>query len=228
MMEGALYQPKRTNRTALAVVVLMHGAAITALALAKGEAIREALAPTKIFDVKDDVPPPPEPPKPVEQSKTPPPPSVMTHVPPIVPPPPLERIAESTPLPPAPSPPTPQPAQEIVPPRIEPPAPPVEKAKTVEPARAKANLASYVSDEDYPSTAIRNEEQGTTRFKLVVGPDGRVKECSVTSSSGSSALDSTTCKLMKQRAKFTPAKNNRGEPTGDIVASAVRWVLPTD
>jgi protein TonB len=55
-----------------------------------------------------------------------------------------------------------------------------------------------------------------------------VKECTVTSSSGSPALDSTTCKLMRQRAKFTPAKNNRGEPTGDTVTNAIRWVLPTD
>jgi protein TonB len=228
MMEGALHQPARTNRTALAVVVLMHGAALTALALAKGEVIREALAPTKIFDVKDEVPPPPEPPKPVEEAKTPPPPSAMTHVPPIVPPPPLDRIAETTPLPPAPPPPIPQPVHEVAPPRIDPPSPPVEKARTVEPARARANLASYVSDEDYPANAARNEEQGTTRFRLVVGPDGKVKECTVTGSSGSSALDSTTCKLMRQRAKFTPAKNNRGELTSDTVASAIRWVLPTD
>lgn len=227
MMEGAFYQPKKTNRTALAVVVLMHGAALTALALAKGEVIREALAPTKIFDVKEDVPPPPEPPKPVEQSKTPPPPSVMTHVPPIVPPPPLQRIAETTPLPPAPSPPVPEPVREIAPPRVDPPAPPIE-AKTVQPARAKANLASYVSDEDYPSNAARNEEQGTTRFRLAVGPDGKVRDCTVTSSSGSSALDATTCRLMKQRAKFTPARNNRGELTSDTVSSAIRWVLPTD
>jgi protein TonB len=55
-----------------------------------------------------------------------------------------------------------------------------------------------------------------------------VKECTVTGSSGSSALDATTCRLMRQRAKFTPAKNNRGELTSDTVTSAIRWVLPTD
>ena len=32
--------------------------------------------------------------------------------------------------------------------------------------RARANLASYVSDADYPASAIRAEEQGTTGFRL--------------------------------------------------------------
>jgi protein TonB len=226
MMEGAFYEPKRTNRTALAVVVLMHGAALTALALAKGEAIREAITRTTVYHVDEVKPPPEEPPPPVERARTPPPPSVMTHVPPIVPPPPMERFAESTPLPPVQPPIIPQQVREIVPPRIDPPAPPA--AKKVEPARAKANLASYVSDEDYPSNAVRNEEQGTTRFRLAVGPDGKVRECTVTSSSGSSALDSTTCRLMKQRARFTPARDSDGKTTGDAVTSAIRWVLPTD
>ena len=223
MTEGAFYQQKRTHPTALAIVVLMHGAALTALALAKGEAMRDALTTTKIFDVKEVEPPPPEPPKPIQKTETPPPPSVITHVPPIVQPPPLERFVETTPLPPAPVLVIPQP-REIVAPKIDPPAPP--PAKKVQPARARANLASYVSDEDYPTTAVRNEEQGLTRFRLSVGPDGRVTECTVTASSGSSALDSTTCRLMKQRAKFTPARDSDGKPTGDSVTSAIRWILP--
>lgn len=227
MMEGAFYQPKKTNRTALAVVVLMHGAGLTALALAKGEAIRDAISNPKVYHVDEVKPPPVEKPKPVEKAVNPPPKSVITHVPPVIPPPPLpDYFAVSEPLPPKSAPIAGlEPVAEPVLPRID---PPVQEAKTVEPARARANLASYVSDEDYPSNAVRNEEQGTTRFKLVVGPDGKVKDCTVTSSSGSSALDSTTCRLMRQRAKFTPAKNNRGEPTSDTVSNAIRWVLPTD
>ncbi|HEX8512512.1 MAG TPA: TonB family protein [Allosphingosinicella sp.] len=226
MMEGAFTQQKRTNPTALAIVVLMHGAALTALALAKGEVIREALSPTKIFDVKEKDPPPPEPAKPIEKSVTPPPKTVITHVPPIIEMPREPTFVQSEPLPKIQEIVLAQPGETIVP-KADPPALHIEP-KRIEPARAKANLASYVSDEDYPSSAARNEEQGTTRFRLAVGPDGKVKECTVTSSSGSSALDATTCKLMKQRAKFIPAKNNRGELTSDTVTSAIRWVLPTD
>lgn len=221
MMEGAFTQQKKTNPAALAIVVLMHGAALTALAMAKGEVIVDAITRTKVFNVKPDEPPPPEPVKPIERAV--PPQSVATHVPPRVETPPRDTFAEYKPLPPVELTVIPPP-REIVVPRIDPPAPP--EVKTVKPARAKANLASYVSDEDYPPNAVRNEEQGTTRFRLGVGPNGQVTQCSVLGSSGSPALDSATCRLMKQRARFTPARNSAGQPTSDSVTSAIRWVLP--
>jgi protein TonB len=225
MMEGAFYQQKNGSPTTLAVVLLMHGAALTALALAKSEVLSPPREPPLVVGSIDQTkPPPPEPVKPIEKTVTPPN-SVITHVPPLVPPLPSDGLVDTSPLPPLPWTVIPEPGPALLP-RIDPPAPPA--AKKVEPARARANLASYVSDEDYPSSAVRNEEQGTTRFRLAVGPDGRVKDCTITSSSGSSALDGTTCRLMRQRAKFTPARNSDGQATADTVASAIRWVLPTE
>ena len=229
MTEGAFYEPKKTSPTALAVVVLMHGAAITALALAKMDNPgRIIFGPTEVDLIPIPADPPEVPPEPVEPKVQPTPqqPTVLTPAEPVF------HLPTKGPTVPW----TPVPTQDVViaqpgpieVPKADPPALPTPVVRTVEPARAKANLASYVSDEDYPSNAVRNEEQGTTRFRLAVGPDGKVKDCTVTSSSGSSALDSTTCRLMKQRARFTPARNNRNELTGDTVTSAIRWVLPTD
>lgn len=227
MSEGALYQSKKTSPTALAVVVLMHGAGITALALAKMENPgRPIFGPTQVELIPIPKDPPEVPPEPTKQTVQRQQPTVLTPPEPVFQLPTQGPVVPWTPQP-APTVIIPEPGPIVVP-QADPPAPPVEKARTVEPARARANLASYVSDEDYPSNAVRNEEQGTTRFRLAVGPDGKVKECTVTGSSGSSALDSTTCKLMRQRAKFTPAKNNKGELTSDTVTSAIRWVLPTD
>ena len=222
MMEGAFYQQKRNSPTALAIVVLMHGAAVTALAMAKMDVITKDKLPPIVVDFLEEKKTPPEvPPEPVEKAVKPPE-TVITHVPPIIRTPPQPMIIPLQPLPPAPRI-VLDPPREIVPPRADPPAPPA--ARKVAPARARANLASYVSDEDYPSSAIRNEEQGTTRFRLAVGPDGRVADCTVTASSGSSALDSATCRLMRQRARFTPARDSDGRATSDSVASAIRWVL---
>jgi protein TonB len=228
MMEGALQQSRRTSPTALAVVILMHGAGITALALAKMDNPgRTIFGHTDVTFVPIPKDPPEVPPEPRERKVQPQQETVLT------PPEPVFKLPTDGPVVPWDPKPTPtviiaEPGPIVVP-KADPPALPVEpKARTVEPARARANLASYVSDEDYPANAARNEEQGTTRFQLVVGPDGRVKECNVTGSSGSSALDSTTCRLMKQRARFSPARNNRGEPTSDTVSNAIRWVLPTD
>jgi protein TonB len=94
--------------------------------------------------------------------------------------------------------------------------------------RAQANLAELVSDDDYPPSAIRAEEQGTVRFALDVSPDGRVTGCTVLESSGSAALDNSTCRIMQRRARFIPALDRKGRPTTDRVTTRLRWVLPEE
>jgi TonB family protein len=92
-----------------------------------------------------------------------------------------------------------------------------------EPARAKVNLASLISNEDYPASALRAEEQGVTGFRLEVGANGRVTACTITSSSGSAALDAATCRLLTARARFTPARDSSGAPTTDTVSARYVW-----
>ena len=93
------------------------------------------------------------------------------------------------------------------------------------PARAETNLASYVGDDDYPLMALRNREDGTTSFRLTVDRSGRVTECVVTNSSGSASIDNATCRIMLERARFTPAIGNDGLPTEDQVSARMTWHL---
>jgi protein TonB len=95
-------------------------------------------------------------------------------------------------------------------------------------ARAQGSLPGLFSNDDYPPSALSRGEQGTTAVSLTVGPDGRVSGCSVTSSSGSTSLDSTTCSILKRRARFTPAKDQNGSPISDTASTRVKWVLPED
>jgi protein TonB len=199
--------------TAIIIVAILH--ALLGYALVTGMAykvIKKAAEDLKTFDVNEEPPPPEE---------KPPPPKQEVQPPPVVAPPPLVRMAPMTPpivsVPIAPPP-------QITP--TAPPAPPPPPPPKVAPAKAKANLASYVSDADYPDSALRNEEQGTTSFKLDVGPNGRVANCVVTGSSGSSALDSATCRIMRSRARFTPAHDSNNSPVSDSVSARIRWVLP--
>jgi len=94
--------------------------------------------------------------------------------------------------------------------------------------RARANLASYISDDDYPAEAISRGEEGTVGFLLSIGADGAVSGCEVQSSSGSEALDSATCRIMRERARFAPARDSSGRPIPDAVKARIRWVLPVD
>ncbi|WP_239016983.1 energy transducer TonB [Sphingomonas ginkgonis] len=214
-----------SNRTvAIVIVALIH--VVIGYALVSGLAynvFKKAATDLKTFDVQDEPPPPPEEPPPPQKTETPPPPQVAA-------PPPLVRT--NTPPPPVSVTPTiPPPAPPVLIERPAPPAPPAPPPAPPPPvkqqaARAKANLASYISDSDYPDDAVRAEEQGTTRFTLQIGSNGRVTGCSVTGTSGSRSLDNTTCRIMQSRARFTPAVDSNGQPTGDSYSGSIRWVLP--
>lgn len=101
-----------------------------------------------------------------------------------------------------------------------------EDSEPAAPARAKANLTSLFSDQDYPAEAVAAREQGIVAFTLAVGADGRVSSCTVTGSSGSTALDAATCGLISARARFTPARDAGGAPVADEIRGRISWVLP--
>lgn len=87
-------------------------------------------------------------------------------------------------------------------------------------------LSGYVTEGDYPAAAIRSGQQGTVSFRLSIGTDGRVQGCAVTRSSGSDLLDSTTCRLMVRRVRFTPATDPQGRPRADEFDGYIEWRLP--
>ncbi|NJC06245.1 protein TonB [Sphingomonas kaistensis] len=118
-------------------------------------------------------------------------------------------------------------APAIEPPRrvpVDPPSPP--PAKDPPAQRAQANLASYFTEDDYPTEAIRKEEQGAVAFVLAVSPEGRVTACRIATSSGSAALDGATCRILRSRARFRPALDERGQRVPDEMRGRIKWVLP--
>jgi TonB family protein len=115
-----------------------------------------------------------------------------------------------------------------VPPPPAPPPPPPENYVAPQPARPKGNPGNWVTGNDYPSRALRDELEGSTGFRVVIGVDGRVESCVVTSSSGSPALDEATCTNVRRRARFTPATDGTGQPVTGVYSSTVRWVVPRE
>jgi TonB family protein len=92
-------------------------------------------------------------------------------------------------------------------------------------AEPMASIPSLVSGEDYPAAAIRAGEQGQTGYRLTVGTNGRVTGCTITSSSGSAVLDSTTCRILRARARFRPARDSKGEPVEGSYRGALKYSL---
>jgi periplasmic protein TonB len=202
-----------TNRmVSVIIVILLHAflgyALVTGLAYDAVISIKEKMT---VVDVKveeppeeEEEPPPPEPEKQIEPPVVSPPPMVVT-----VTPPPTIRTVD-----------TPPPAAPIVP-TAAPPAPPA----VISAAKPRGNPGNWANTNDYPSRALQQEREGTTGFRVTIGTNGRVIDCSVTQSSGHADLDAATCNNIKRRARFTPALRN-GEPVQGSYSNRVRWQIP--
>jgi protein TonB len=173
MPESTFFEERRRSPTAIAVVILLHGAALTALMLAKGEAIHRIIKdpPLIIKTIRPDKPPPENHPKTHQ-----PPPTAIPRVPPIVPIRPLEQ-PHWTPQPGptfptgptvAGGPPVPQPTVD--------PAPQPKPEPIRDPVRSDAvMLASSDLQPPYPAAAQREGAEGIVVVSVLIGADGRVK-----------------------------------------------------
>jgi protein TonB len=202
--------------TALIIVALIH--LVVGYALVTGlayEAAKKVIQRVTTVDVKEEV---------KKEEPPPPPPKKDIPPPPIVAPPPKIDVSNVPPpvttvITPPPPPPV------IIPP---PPAAPPPPRFTPKPAVPKGNPGNWATTNDYPARALREERAGTTGFRVTIGPDGRVTDCQITSSSGHADLDAATCDNVRRRARFTPATDGEGNPTTGTYSNRVRWVIPKD
>jgi protein TonB len=208
---------------AIVIVAAIHAvlgyAFVTGLAYQYVKQVQEKMT---TFDV-DEPPPPPE------EEPPPPPPQQPTQPPPVVTPPPIVKtntpppvVVQSVNTPPPVYVPVPiaAPPAPVAPPA--PPAPPrVNKS-----AGAKGDPAQWVTTDDYPPSAIRAEEEGTTGITWTINTQGRVENCRVTSSSGSKALDDAACRAITRRGRYSPALDQDGNPIASTQSRRVTWRLP--
>ena len=104
--------------------------------------------------------------------------------------------------------------------------PPRPNARILRKPAPTNNPQSWVGPDDYPAPALRNRESGTVGFELYLDTAGVPYWCRITLSSGSALLDATACRLLKQRARFSPALGKRKRPVASTWASRFRWELP--
>jgi periplasmic protein TonB len=204
---------------AIVIVALVH--AVLGYVLITGLAynvVKKVAEDLNTFDVKEEPPPP-------EEEPPPPPPDQPMEPPPVVAPPPIVQN---------PNPPpvviqtvrTPPPV--FIPTPAAPPAPPAPPAAPVvsKAAGAKGDPARWITQDDYPPGALRREESGTTAVSWEINTQGRVENCRVTASSGSSELDQAVCRLLERRGRYSPALDQAGNPMRSRASRRVVWQLP--
>ena len=107
------------------------------------------------------------------------------------------------------------------------PPPPAPTAVIPRPYPAKAELRSrnWLSGDDYPSSSLRNLEEGPIALRLHVGRDGRVFACGI-DQSASLTLDTETCRVAMRRMRFHPALDARGQAVADKYTTRIIWRIP--
>lgn len=168
-----------------------------------------------------DPPPPPEPKPQAEPRERVADPSTSA-----VPRDPLPLPADDRPLLPGPLP-LPDPGPFTLPdpgPTVRPePGPMLARA-----ARPRSSPGAWAGPADYPARDLREGNEGTTRFVLDIGGDGRVRGCTVTLSSGHPGLDEATCRNLQRRGRFEPARDAAGNPVAASWGGSIRWTIPRE
>lgn len=89
-------------------------------------------------------------------------------------------------------------------------------------AVARARLrGGRIGPRDYPRAAAGH--QGAVTAHLEISVTGIVTGCSITRSSGSAVLDATTCRLIRERFRYTPARDAQGRAVPDVTGWQQRW-----
>ncbi|MFS0737973.1 TonB family protein [Sphingomonas sp. 1P06PA] len=213
MTQGGFLDTRRSSPSGLAMVVLLHAAALTALILAKGP---QVLAPPPIFtvssipDIKD--PPPETAPPPKAEPRTAPAPRIDTPQP-LVPTlaEPVVRIDTPPTIEPIPLGPITQPAEIAV---------PVAEPKLVD---AVLDGRRSVLQPDYPPLLARQEIEGRVTVKVLIGTDGRVKQV-LPVSADDPLFHEATARQALRAWKFKPATRD-GVPVESWRTMTVRFEL---
>lgn len=83
-----------------------------------------------------------------------------------------------------------------------------------------------IKNGDYPKALREAHISGTTVTEVAVGTDGRAAACRVIRTSGSRELDTVTCRLIMERFKFKPARNDAGQAISGAVEYEQEWDAP--
>ncbi|MEL6529097.1 MAG: energy transducer TonB [Pseudomonadota bacterium] len=211
------YAQQQEGLTGTKLVALLIALAIvggTGLVMVIGlavSAVKEQIERVTTVDIEEPPPEEPDEPPPEQPQETAPPPPVAPPPPISIAPTPPQIVTQQQIPPPAPvALEIPPPAPVAAPAPPPPPPPPPSQARGVQPKGQSRWVARIIND--YPSRALRQEEEGTVGVRVTVGTNGRVSDCSVTSGSGSNILDQAACRSMKRYARFDPALNDAGNP----------------
>lgn len=85
--------------------------------------------------------------------------------------------------------------------------------------------STWLRSKDYPSTALRMGKTASIQFRLMIDQTGTPSACKVQSATQSPEFIDLTCKLLMQRARFSPALDAQGQMVPSYYTNTVNWII---
>lgn len=89
----------------------------------------------------------------------------------------------------------------------------------------RTSPGKWVTNDDYPSEALRKGAQGVVPFRLIVGADGVPTDCLVQRPTEPANFNEIACKLLMKRARFEPALDSTGKPVKSYYSSTFSFII---
>lgn len=100
---------------------------------------------------------------------------------------------------------------------------PAEQRARTRAAEPVGSPAEWFRPSDFPASLNAIGTGGVVVVRLGVGADGAVTNCAVAKAGGDKAFEELTCRLVRERARFTPALGAAGRPIASVWSSRVVW-----
>jgi len=91
--------------------------------------------------------------------------------------------------------------------------------------RPPRKIRGRFRDSDYPAGIGEAGVGGAVSVIFTILADGNVTDCRITRSSGSPALDDTTCRIIERRYFFEPSRDERGRPIRSRMTENHEWIV---
>lgn len=100
---------------------------------------------------------------------------------------------------------------------------PAEQSLMVTRPEAINGLAQWITNDDFPSDVLARKAQGSMMVVWLIDTDGKVKNCSVVTSSGEPTADIAACAAITKRGHYRPARDKDGGPIAIHSGRRIVW-----
>lgn len=101
---------------------------------------------------------------------------------------------------------------------------PSEQARLSQPPKPLGVISDWITSADFPKKALNQGSNGLVQFRLDIDETGKVSGCRILYRTNPDDFADLSCKLLTQRAKFSPALNSAGKAVRSFYVSKIRWL----